>query len=456
MVVSEHKGDWWLPDKPEIKVKGTLVISDDQAVLELAGALTEIGPGKPQDFRPEVILGISIEGHRITLLKCFQFNPTVNLGTGAKMSNFFAEMVLIGEHFNSVDELRFNVIYAEFPSLNNWVRISGFDIQRPDPTVTTVTYKRPMPIQAQVNGVRVSLVFEGLPHWEFPRQVTIRQRTCIEIKPHDAKSLDEFLKLVRDIQNFLSLAIAQETRPVKIYGETEKHKMQIKDQMVYPPIRIIVPSWFSSKGSKSPQNPLLSFKDIVNRFGLILKNWFTNADPLEPVYGGYFAVIYNPQMYLHQKFLSFLNALESYHRRRFSNYELPEVDHKKRKDAIVSAVPEHYRNWLEKKLEYSNELTLRVRLQDLVQKFSFLQFRDTDWFVNKVLNTRNYLTHYDPSKKEGAATNDELLEITHKLKVLIEAVLLTELGLSPTEVQNLVRQSDEYQLAFVRLQPSRS
>jgi hypothetical protein len=452
--VSKYKGDWWLPDKPELKVKGTLDISqDNRAVLELMGALTEIGPGKPLEFRPEIILGISIGGTRITLHKCIQFHPTLNLGTGAKASSFYASMVFLGEHFNDSRELKFKALYVEFDGLDYWVGVSGFDIQEPNSTTKVLTYRQPGPIQALINGLKVSILFEGLPTIRTPKQVTIRQRTSIELRPKSEESFDDLLKLVFDIQNFLSLAFAQPTSPTRIYGQSDAHKLEINGQTIYPTIRIAVHSTFSTKEIGRVQgNSLITFRDVLGRFGLFLKNWLVKTELLEPVYGGYFAVVYNPQMYLHQKFLSFLNAIESYHRRRIANYELAEAEHLRRLTSILSTAPQEHRKWLERKLRYSNELTLRERLEQIIERYSFLEFRDKGWFVNKVLDTRNYLTHYDPTLKGKSATNDELIEITRKLKVLNETVLLSELGLLPIEVERLIRHSDEYQLASVRLQ----
>jgi len=49
-------------------------------------------------------------------------------------------------------------------------------------------------------------------------------------------------------------------------------------------------------------------------------------------------------------------------------------------------------------------------------------------FVGKVVDTRNYLTHYDESKKEAAAVGRELYELTERLESVLEACLLREVG----------------------------
>lgn len=52
---------------------------------------------------------------------------------------------------------------------------------------------------------------------------------------------------------------------------------------------------------------------------------------------------------------------------------------------------------------YSNEYSLRKRLYELFDKYNdtftlFLKPEDEKDFVNKVVNTRNYLTHYAKGK----------------------------------------------------------
>ena len=49
-------------------------------------------------------------------------------------------------------------------------------------------------------------------------------------------------------------------------------------------------------------------------------------------------------------------------------------------------------------------------------------------FVGKVVDTRNYLTHYDEGKKETAAVGRELYGLTERLRSILEACLLREVG----------------------------
>lgn len=151
--------------------------------------------------------------------------------------------------------------------------------------------------------------------------------------------------------------------------------------------------------------------------------------------------IYGRFVYLNLKFLSMVQALESYHRRAVSNKELPEDDHKERVARIMNAAPSEHKKWLKEKLNYSNEPRLRERLKDLSDTFHVTiknLIPDRKYFINKVIDTRNYMTHYDEDLKEKSAKEIELFIITEQLRSIVEMCLMKEIGFNSKEIDNLI------------------
>ena len=166
---------------------------------------------------------------------------------------------------------------------------------------------------------------------------------------------------------------------------------------------------------------------------------------MDPVYRLYLGTVYNPQMFLAQRFLNLVQALEAYHRRTTTTLDLPEDEHEKRMEAILGAVPEEYREWLEGKLQYSNELNLRKRIKHIfaehpqtVDSVVGSSSKAKKIFVNKVIDTRNYRTHFDESLKDRAARGEELHRINDKLGHLMEMCLMAEIGFEDDEIKNAV------------------
>jgi hypothetical protein len=188
-------------------------------------------------------------------------------------------------------------------------------------------------------------------------------------------------------------------------------------------------------------NSLFTFKDVENKFETCLQNWYRKYDELEPVYQLYFGALYGQFVYLNLKFLCFVQALETYHRRALGNEELPRDKHEKRIKNILDTAPIEYKNWLKYQLKYGNEPNLQRRFIDLFDKFTVpirSLIPDENTFIKKVVDTRNYMTHYDLTLKEKSAIGKELFLITERLRILLETCLLSEIGFNSEEIKSLL------------------
>jgi hypothetical protein len=103
---------------------------------------------------------------------------------------------------------------------------------------------------------------------------------------------------------------------------------------------------------------------------------------------------------------------------------------------------------LQNVLSDSNELSLKKRLEELVARYAFLGF-DAE-FLEKARNARNYLRHFDENKKQYARP-EELFVLTRKLRGLTESILLTELGMTLTQVEPMMKGIESLRAAEFRI-----
>ena len=110
-------------------------------------------------------------------------------------------------------------------------------------------------------------------------------------------------------------------------------------------------------------------------------------------------------------------------------------------NVIPASIEDGFRDSLKNKIKYGNEISLRKRLLDFsrvkpVPWFEYI-FKNNDEktikIVDKIVNTRNYLTHYDSESKGKILEHDELIRTNEKLKLFL-AILLLEQVRAPTEV----------------------
>ena len=449
----EYEGIWWLPDKPEKQVPGTLRFTPNEgAILKLIGSFKDT----KDTLKPEIILGIS-NGKKITLHKCFETKPN-NVSVSESLS-FYADEVFVGAHFQKSEDIKFRKLSIRYSYLDEWVDISGFNIT--DEKEIVIKYKEPEPIQTSIGEdckIFIEIQVTRPTHSIVQKEASIKQRTYIRIEHSVEKSLEEYWNIMRHIQNFLSLGVTEPVCPLTVKGITES----IKDMPYNLPVEVEIyrhsPEVSKTPKTLYPQNMLFTFKDISDRFEIFLKNWFEKADTLGPVYDLYFGTLYNPRMYLQHQFLSLIQAIEAYHRRKFEGKYLSDDDYKPIYEKFEKFIKEldiepSFKKALESKLKYGNEHSLRRRLKDLFEKYKEVEddfIEDKDIFVNRVADTRNYLTHYDKNLMEKAVDGEQLYYVTQQLKIVIVICLLSELGFNFKEIKNLLAKNRRYRCVFNR------
>lgn len=442
----EYTGMWWLPANPEIRFPGILRFTQsDGATLELNGSFTE--DTKDELFSPAIINGVSGAGTDITLYDCLGTYLSLHAG-GESESKFYAHQVFVGVHFHKPEDIVLKSVRVEFSRLDAWLQISGFHFQRQGEELL-IRYKRPDSFQTLLgDDLIVSIDFASTYSPFMLTQAELKQRASVGFYSTQERSFEEFRHLLNHFRNLLTLANMEPVHPTSIVGiaDIDSYNRKIGNNILHPEIKIMyqLPRTVNKPSKGYWTEPFISFKVLSENLRLYIGNWFEKEKLLEPLHQLYFSVVYNPDTYLEQRFLSLVQALEAYHRRTTPNYEVPEEQHEERLKRILSAVPTEDKRWLTDELRYSNEPTLRRRLKELLENHMpavSLLIKKRGDFINRVYTTRNYLVHYDPTLRNKAARGQELQSITTYLKALAEACLLHETGFTS---ENTVRIIHDY------------
>ncbi|MBA7591412.1 hypothetical protein ES708_33568 [subsurface metagenome] len=155
-------------------------------------------------------------------------------------------------------------------------------------------------------------------------------------------------------------------------------------------------------------------------------------------------------MYLEYKFLSLIQAVEAYHRIKYEGQSkyLTDGEYKiilsELKEKFSYIIKEPFKNILFEKLEYGNEYSLRKRFKILfndnfVEIFGVLKSKIKN-FIQKTVDTRNYLIHQDKKLKSVSFVGREFIYANLILKTLIEVLLLNELGFKNEEIKQFYQE----------------
>ena len=441
----QYRGYWWLPDKPEKKIHGTLTMStSDRTLLELDDSLSEVQPFKPSRFAPKIILGQSMQGVRLTLLDCIQIDVSFGLATGLKTQTLLVQMVLVGVSFERIEDVKFKSVSVEFSAIDQWIPLNAFEVKHEGQT-TAITYTRPSPIEVIIDGAKLTVEFQAFPRYDFPKEVCITQKIFLAIETNSEEPFEVFEHLIFHLQNLITLGLEQAISPLSIVAFNPRVAIEIQGQRVSTPIEVAF-RYRRSEGTLESVKPFFDFRDIQEHFQTVVKTWFEKESLLEPVSVGYFGPFYSPRMYLEQKFLGYTQALESYHQRVFDGYGIPPDAYSKITPAVMTVVPTEHSDWFHSKLDY-NEPSLRQRLKALLSKAGWIDLGGNA-FVDKVVKTRNYNTHHDEELKDEAASGEQLILLTLKLQLLIKIALLREIGLEDGKIETIIKRSDSYHHIF--------
>ena len=462
------KGDWWLPDTPDHKVRGEAIyVPGEGTTLVLEGHLIEEeNPkfGSSKFINPELILGISTIGKEVTLRKCLQKGVRQSFGGDIHEATLHATMMIVGCHFHTDELVKFRGFTVQYANLNHWINKRAIFSEFKDDTYIAKSLQ-PEDTKFQVDNLTVtfSLATSFLHDIE---SVHIVEKAFVRTWSDKELSADEHFKFLKRIQDFLSFVMLKPTLPLKIEGFTDLRIETLSDGKkfhvpveIYYPVAARVP-----KPSKiHPSEMLFDLSWVETRIQDLVQNWISRSETLQPVYDLYFSTLYNPNVYSDFKFLTLAQAVETYHRRVFGGKYQPDEQYldglyRTLVNAIPSDIEKDFRDSLKQgKLRYANEYSFRKRLELLtahiveIVPLTFIEdgSRQKE-FAQKVSDTRNYLTHYSPELKEkSASTGKEYHELTDKLRAIMEICFLEELGFEANMIHELIKKNRRFE-AYLR------
>ncbi|WPC42839.1 HEPN domain-containing protein [Clostridium sp. JS66] len=433
----EYIGCWYLPDNRENEIYGTLNIDEDNKLkLNLCGVFGEL----KEQFNYEklkVINGFTKEGEKITLLNSnvadFKFKMH-----GIPSKSYTPQYMIIGEHFNSIDEIKINSVSSRYTHLSKWISIAPFerDIKEEEKEFV-LRYKLPKQKIYRLQDKTIKINFSATMNGNSLEECAIYQKVSIGFGELKEKTFNLTLDLVNDFSEFLTLCIGEKVSPYDIEAITEKGS------------RISI-TWngiiLKENTKKTLQNVFIPYPLVQDKFQKCLENWYDKNEKLKPI-TNYVVEAYQRVFYIPMSFLKIVQAFEAFSRRMRNNCKIDSDEHKNRINYIMSRIDNaDYRNWLEERLRYSNEPNLNSRIKDLFTELDFIiniSSKNKKKLANMIKDTRNYYTHFDESNKGKAMSAKQIFYISRYILLGLRVLIMMELGLDKQLIRNQIDYNNE-------------
>lgn len=436
------KGMWYSPENPAQKLSGTFSYSREHGCT-----LEVIGEFDTSNFflkdRKQIILGIATGPNDVTLVNCIQQSKTSS-DNGISITRYFAHLGLIGHHWLTPTEIVFNSLEVRITDLEAWVGIYGFnefELSRAEHRIGII-YQKPGNIEFQITQtVKAAFVF----HYELNTsdhetdKIDLVQTTNVNIHSESLLHYEEFLHLLFTLYKFFSFSY-YDAPPILSLTFTNGDIL-FRDFDIPKTIKAYYSDHFFSKTYKAGKHTfdfIFCYTDIKDNFRNLIKNWFDVFPKIAPSVNLLNELLIRKDTTLEIRFLSAIQAVETFHRNIFGGEEMPKAQFDRKLSEILASVPEEHKSWVYEELKYKNEPKLRKRLSDLYDtipsEITGRLIKDKKSFIHSVLTARNYFTHYNPALAEKVMSKKQLFAAVEKLQALLICALMNTIGFSREQV----------------------
>ena len=398
----EVTGKWWLPEKPESQIHGTLRFASDSLTLILSGNFTDrpIDGIVRYDFeRYAVVHGESDEGRRFTLLD-------VRVNETAARTVYSAIYLLVGCH--SPAQLSIKSISFACSRLDVFVNRIGFAVEHDDPGIgfrnLKATFSKPDKIDFRIDAIQANLQLDSglnVGRAGGGTKLTLTGYSFFDLTPDVPQSLDYFMQNVWRLCYLLTLLMDESVSPEWFRVETDDTATE--QWLVY---RTCKPR--SDTDSAVSPLPLLYYGHCHSEFSCILDKWFSASDIFVSAIHLFINARRGGSPIIEPRFLTAIQGVEVFSRA----------------------------------LSPSRE-TLANRMRAL---FAMLQPATCgcicvvqDNFIKGTVATRNYFTHYADDLRANALRGVELAWMTEKLLMLLRILLLKHIGIEESLIVERVK-----------------
>jgi hypothetical protein len=435
-------GHWWTADKAQ-SVAGTVHFEYDRPIrLELSGALDGSSENPLHPIFP-IIFGLLSSNKPVTLLYGSQIALSRDTEGIGRSQTIHAGHILLGGHAPLGLETSCDAVYLVFEHLGEWSSGGAWTTRdssttEDGSTIETLTFTYPPPITFDFLNGSLILSAEGGRSSSAIEEVIQRRMRLVYLPNEPVGLASLFDPLIEALEQFFTFACSTAARCTGIdFTSPEVREHYLGDEREYSPT--IEYGWTNQRIPADEDQPsfymMLPMRTIQDRLPEVLQGWNELRTSAIPVFDLLFLAELGPHVYVETRFLFIAQALEVYHRRRLPGIRLSKAEHRARLRAIDDAITDaELSAWVEDKLQHSNEVTFRERIEDLLDHVGFPARSVTRAeFAEVVTNTRNYHTHFDKKLEAKAAKDNDLRRLTEEMTALGLLCLLRDLGFSEDE-----------------------
>jgi len=455
----ECRGIWWLPDQEGSSVAGTLDIATDGEIrLSLIGHLGAANDNDPNKSH-RIVLGYADDspcGRAVTLTGCVMTGVVEGTVPGGR-EEYRASLGYFGAHLESETDFAFRSFLIELSGLSEWASpLSGLN-REPAPfpaskyegqTIPIATYRVPHRPVGQVPGGKVTLNM-GLSSRSESQAFSFREKAnfLIDLEmPRSASQINgEYVYPLQNLMTFVSDC------PQKVerlsFWRSEDHA----DWERNPEIRVIGPRVQPNDGDDN-HKPIRSNQMIFTLadvdFSTFVNRWVRLSEKFPEAFNIFFGLQYGPPAFVDLTFALIAQVASVYYSGTSEGIVHQEQEEAQLRNLLPSLTVQQA-EWLLSHVGVRPNPPFQSILRRLVERHGAtldpILLKRRDAFVNQATNTLQFIERRNAEDQLAASHGSELYWLMQKLRFLIKACFLEELGFRSEQIAAIFHRNAYFQ-----------
>lgn len=451
--MQKYGGTWKLFQK-ETQYQGELHFSEGDRfiALEILIPASEGNsiPTAPYIGKVPYICGTLFSGARVLLYDC-STGMEQNYVMSFTRQIIYAKYAFWGLSIDSLDDMKFSAAIINFEDVIAWSGLCKYEWNYCENESSSLSWIHKDSIEVKWNE-NLKLTFspqQGKIGGDmFKKEICVYQHILFEFSYTRLTDWNAIMEDVLCIQYLIGLGVNHyvEIDKIKYIHPSIFHELPrengASEKIAQPAELSIGTGKIEARKESHVYEYLFTLEELVHAGAL--QKWRDNYAALKPVLDLYFTAFSNNIGTPEMLFLNITQALETFHARFVTDDAKTYPDRVNKLLSSFCANSGNSEKWktfliddLQRKSK--NRILLRTRLVDLAFADGKLPFWPTNTlpvsYIQRVVDSRNYYTHYSTEKHDLAFTRGELRWVNGQLLALMEYHLLVFLGFETDQVR---------------------
>lgn len=356
-----------------------------------------------------------MRGRPATLRQCHEVYRLGSIDGQARAARYAIEEAFVGAHLDcDCGAPKFRHVVVDFSHLRAWARFAAWYREHAvhvEIGGNRVTWGDGGKLSVSHRDATLTLTIWIAPEGDFHDNVRVKRHLWLELESSEALSTDEWhRRFLYPFRHFLTLGTmrANTLSLFSVVPENSEHGIPIRVYNYFVGRDATKPAWLT------PSDLLLHLGDIESDFAPALRRWFAFYERFHFICDNFFGLAYHPPTYVDQRFVTVVQACESYHRE------------------VVNT---------------GGNASLKVRLTALLDRTNDVIapiVTDPAAFLTDVVRTRNALVHPATKTADKVPNPNAIGLLYRRLSLMLQRCLLHELGLGSEQCQKLFWRTRQY------------